>query len=271
MVIGSGVKGQSHLTWRQDSLYQLQASYFTATDDWINSPGFPDYAFIRPISDDCIKCHVTFARNSNFTGKTNAYDKQSFMYGISCERCHGPLQDHVDHHSSDVGDGVPKFVVQIDTLNRQLQLDVCAQCHSGLRANQVKGKLEDYTRNFQYGRPNAGLDVHSNQYGLLKSSACFKNSSAMTCTTCHNPHNDQRDKTDYFNAKCTECHTRPEKVHKLSSGYVISNLQNCIDCHMPVFPSETMRVRLKNEDSEKSVNIRTHLIGVYVDKVLQNQ
>src|SRR5680860_1345806 len=50
IVIGSGVKGQSHLTWQQDSLYQLQVSYFTATDDWINSPGFPEYPFKRPIT-----------------------------------------------------------------------------------------------------------------------------------------------------------------------------------------------------------------------------
>src|SRR6185503_16911385 len=42
MVIGSGVMGQSFLTWRNDQLYQLPITYFTAADQWSNSPGFPN-------------------------------------------------------------------------------------------------------------------------------------------------------------------------------------------------------------------------------------
>jgi hypothetical protein len=40
MVIGSGVMGQSFLTWRNNKLYQLPITYFTAADQWSNSPGF---------------------------------------------------------------------------------------------------------------------------------------------------------------------------------------------------------------------------------------
>ena len=123
IVIGSGVKGQSHLTWQQDSLYQLQVSYFTATDDWINSPGFPEYPFKRPITDECIKYHVTFAKNNSFTGKTNTYDKGSFIYGISCERCHGPLQAHVDHHTND-----PKDTIANSVFQRYLEQTIATRC-----------------------------------------------------------------------------------------------------------------------------------------------
>ncbi len=280
VVIGSGVKGQSHLTWQQDSLYQVQASYFTATEEWINSPGFPNYPFKRPITDECIKCHVTFARNNNFTGKTNTYDKSSFIYGISCERCHGPLQGHVDHHTNDPKDTVANSVLRIDTLNRQLQLDVCAQCHSGLRAQQVKEnpfsyvageRLDNYTKNFYNSRPNANLDVHSNQYGLLKSSACFKNTEVMTCTTCHDPHRSQRGTANYFNAKCATCHANSTEVHQVVFASAPTNANNCIECHMPVFPSETMKVRLDKLGTEESVYVRTHLIGVYVDQLFQKR
>ncbi|MFT4568087.1 MAG: hypothetical protein ACI9FN_003055, partial [Saprospiraceae bacterium] len=40
IVIGSGVKGQSFLTWEDEKLFQLQASYSPPADKWINSPGF---------------------------------------------------------------------------------------------------------------------------------------------------------------------------------------------------------------------------------------
>lgn len=165
-------------------------------------------------------------------------------------------------------------------MNRQLQLDVCAQCHSGLRAKQVKEnpfsyvageRLDDYTENFYYGRSNANLDVHSSQYGLLKSSAWFKNTEVVTYTTCHDPHRSQRDTADYFNAKCATCHTNSTEVHHVVFANDPSNANNCIECHMPVFPSETMKVRLDKVGTEKSVDVRTHLIGVHVDQLFQER
>ena len=41
IVIGSGTKGQSYLTWILDGLYQQQISYYTPTKNWINSPTYP--------------------------------------------------------------------------------------------------------------------------------------------------------------------------------------------------------------------------------------
>ena len=116
IVIGSGVKGQSYLTFKGDSLFQLQASYFSLTDSWINSPGFPNYGFKRPIKDNCIKCHVTFAKNKDATGNSNLYDRASFMYGIDCERCHGPLKKHVDYRMGLLKHADTDVVIKIDTL-----------------------------------------------------------------------------------------------------------------------------------------------------------
>lgn len=277
MVIGSGVKGQSHLTFKGDSLFQLQASYFTLTDDWINSPGFPNYSFQRAVSDNCIKCHVTFAKNAAFSGNSNVYDKDSFIYGVDCERCHGPSQKHVDFRKGLTQNDTLDPIISIASLDRQLQMDVCAQCHAGLRGKIVKGnpfsyvtgeKLEDYTKNYYSKRPESELDVHGNQYGLLKSSACFKESASMSCTTCHDPHKNQRGDVRHFNTICMECHNSPKELHMPISDET-SGFQNCIKCHMPNFPSKTMKVKLKNERSEKSVDVRTHLIGVYVDSLLQ--
>lgn len=278
MIIGSGTKGQSHLTFKEDSLFQLQASYFTLTDSWINSPGYPNFNFKRPVMDNCIKCHVTFARNQNNTGNSNLYERDTFMYGIDCERCHGPSQEHVDFRLTKKQHKDLDPMIRYKDLDRQLQTDLCAQCHAGLRANQLKGnpfsyvigeKLEDYSKNYYSGRPETELDVHGNQYGLLTSSACFKRSTEMTCITCHDPHRNQRDNAQNFNSKCIGCHDKTKTLHEdlSKTNSLLDN--NCIKCHMPEFPSRIMKVKLSKESSEKSVNIRTHLIGVYIDSVLR--
>jgi len=276
IVVGSGVKGQSYLTFKGDSLFQLQASYFTLIDDFINSPGYPNYIYSRTITDNCVKCHVTFAKNKNPKGNTNTYDRNSFMLGIDCERCHGPLKKHIDFRTGKL-DEQEDPVIRIDTLSRKLKMDNCVQCHSGLRAIQIKenpfsfvvgDQLDEYAKNYNFGRPQAELDVHGNQYGLLKSSKCFINSEELTCTTCHDPHEKQRGDSSHFNSKCIECHSAPKELHN-SPDFYTSDLNNCISCHMPLFPSQTMKVKLEDDAKETSVDIRTHLIGIYVDQILQ--
>ncbi|HZJ20050.1 MAG TPA: hypothetical protein VFD35_06820 [Pricia sp.] len=105
----------------------------------------------------------------------------------------------------------------------------------------------------------------------LKSSACFKNTEVMTCTTCHDPHRSQRNTADYFNAKCATCHTNSTEIHQVVFADIPTNTNNCIECHMPIFPSETMKVRFDKEGTEESITIRTHLIGVYVDRIFQKR
>lgn len=272
IVIGSGVKGQSYLNWNEDKLYQIQTSYYTPTDSWINSPNFSDQSSKRQISDACLKCHVTFAENSDFSGKGNQYNKESLIYGIDCERCHRPAAKHVVYHRANPEDLSPKFMMLSDTLSRERRMEACVQCHSGLRARQVKGNpfsflagenLADYSKNYYAGKSNAELDVHGNQYGLLTSSKCFKESPKLDCTTCHDPHKNQRGNTDYFNQKCISCHSEATIECKAPITTTQAMGNNCISCHMPLLPSKAMKVKLAKDSLEIPVYIRTHLIGIY--------
>ncbi len=272
VVIGSGVKGQSYLTWEEEHLFQLQASYYPALDQWINSPGYPPQLLKRPIQDGCLKCHVTFATNQDFSGRGNQYDKTRMIYGVDCERCHRPGKKHVIYHRENPEVKTAKYMLKLDTLSRQLRLDVCAQCHSGLRSAVIKGTsfsflpgepLEEYSRNYYTGIADANLDVHGNQYGLLTSSQCFQNSSTLDCSTCHNPHENQRGDSAFFNQKCSGCHhsatvTCSEALHQRNS---MGN--NCIACHMPTTPSKMMTFQLGDQGLETSAQVRTHLIGIY--------
>lgn len=280
-VIGSGVRGQSFATWQDDKLFQLQTSYYTPTNSWVNSPGFPTYYDTeRPINDACLKCHVTFAKNKDFSGHGNQYQKEQIIYGIDCERCHRPSAKHVKYHRKNPDVETPKFMMRFDSLSRQQRLDVCAQCHSGPRELVLQGNsfsylpgeiLDQYARNAYRGPSGAPLDVHGNQYGLLTASKCFKETATMDCSTCHDPHKDQRGNTEYFNQKCMACHNMDRVVCSAENTDVDQMGNNCIACHMPLTPSKSMTVQLLEKDSlETSFYIRTHLIATWSEGEIQN-
>lgn len=279
-IIGSGTKGQSYLNWQDSSLYQIQVSYFAPNKSWINSPGYPPkrLASNRPVQQRCLECHVTYAKNSNSFGKKNVYYKSKIIYGIDCERCHGPSLKHVNFHKKNPEDTIGMFAVKYSNLSRQQKLDACALCHSGIRMRGNKNpfsfivgdtlnlfSMPDYTKDNL-----KNLDVHGNQYGLLSASKCFKKSNTMDCTTCHNPHKNQRNDYTSFNEKCFSCHNTKENHKNTCSAEkkatnAINN--NCIECHMPLVSSKKMKIQTL-KDSLKSVKVRTHFIAVYTDSLL---
>lgn len=272
VVVGSGIKGQSYLTWEGEHLFQLQTSYYPPLDRWINSPGYPAQVMKRPIRDGCLKCHVTFATNRDFSGQGNQYDKARMIYGVDCERCHRPGRQHVMYHRENPEATTAKFMLKLDTLSRQLRLDACAQCHSGLRSAIIKGNsfsyltgepLKEYSRNYYTGLPDTELDVHGNQYGLLTSSECFKQTTTLDCGTCHDPHQNQRGDTGFFNQKCMNCHHSGTVSCTAAVGERNAVGDNCVTCHMPTTPSQTMSLQLNDGNPETSVLIRSHLIGIY--------
>ncbi|WP_198439702.1 multiheme c-type cytochrome [Pareuzebyella sediminis] len=277
IVIGSGVMGQTYLTWEEDKLFQLQSSYHKPADSWVNSPGFPTYAIQRPVRDGCIKCHVTFAKNRNIR-EGNQYDREKILYGIECERCHRPAARHVIYHRKHPEAKMAKFMVNIDSLTRQQRLDVCAQCHSGPQNEQLKGNpfsfltgenLNEYSRNSGPMSSTETLDVHGNQYGLLTRSECFKQTQTMDCTTCHDPHKNQRGDTEYFNHKCMQCHVAETKKPFVVQDHLEVVGNDCISCHMPKMRSQSISIKLTGKDSiSSSFSIRTHFIKVYKDSLV---
>ena len=275
IVIGSGVRGKSYLSWEFDYLFQLQASYHSPSNSWINSPSFPNHRFVRPVSDGCLKCHLTFAKNREFSGQTNQFDKSQLLYGIECERCHRPAQKHVTFHRKNPDAKVAKHMISLAQLPRQKRLDVCAQCHSGLREKQLKGNpfsflagenLNEYSENRFKGQLNMMPDVHGNQYGLLTTSKCFK-ASELDCSTCHDPHKNERGNLLLFNQKCMNCHQSNSFFCTVESTKMTHADNNCITCHMPNLPSKSMSFQLSKEGQEAPARMRTHLIGIYPEKL----
>ena len=274
IVIGSGNRGQTYLSWIGNHLIELPVSYFTQVHQWANSPGYPlsPIIFNRPVTARCLECHSTFAQTINYDPDVPpAFDSAKMILTVGCEKCHGPAAKHVTYEMQHPHDSVNVFITNPKNLSRQLSLDVCALCHSG--------KLQEKKSPFQYvagdslnnfydasdAAKKAGImDVHGNQLGVLSASKCFRLSKTMTCTTCHNAHKNETGNTVLFSQRCVSCHTNQHKQIAGLSNDMLKN--NCIDCHMPLQESTSISFLLKKDKPPVNAVMRTHYITIYNDE-----
>ena len=274
IVIGSGTKGQTYLSWIDNHLIELPVSYFTHVQQWANSPGYPlaPIIFNRPVTARCLECHSTFAQTINYNPEVPpVFDSTKMILTVSCEKCHGPAARHVAYHSTHATDTIAKFIVNPSQLPRQLALDVCAVCHSG-RLEEKKtpfqfvagDSLSSYYGASDVAKKTGVMDVHGNQLGILSASKCFRLSKTMTCITCHDPHKNERGNTIVFSQRCMSCH---KDQHKTIEG--VSNemlITNCIDCHMPLQESTSISFFVQGKEQPVDAKMRTHFITVYADE-----
>jgi Cytochrome c554 and c-prime len=264
VVVGSGGKGQTYLYWKGDQLFQLPVSYWTELGQWVNSPGYLDGTanFDRPVIPRCVECHASYFESLTPARLRNRYNQNNFVLGISCERCHGPGQEHVDRHRSRASAG--EAIENPAAFSRDRKIDVCAQCHGGLGdeiAPAFSFKPGEPLAKFitlQRLAPDAIVDVHGNQVALLERSRCFQSSSNMSCSTCHDEHAPERIAASY-SSRCLTCH-EPERCGMFAKlGAQIAS--NCIDCHMPVQQSNAIVSGVNG--TEVRAKVRNHWIKVY--------
>ncbi len=264
LVIGSGRVGQSYLYWRDGLLFQLPVSYLTATDEWINSPGYSDgkIDFGRFVPAQCLECHSTYFRPIPAGGEPR-YSGE-YMLGVSCSKCHGPARQHVEYQTSRPADAQGRYIINPASLPRERRLDSCALCHSGLRKPSARSfsfqpgdKLDDFFVP-EPDRADSVPDVHGNQVGMLRRSKCFVSSPNMSCSTCHDVHQPQR-AVALFVPKCLTCHTTAGHPQAEKIGTRL--ITDCIDCHMPT--RRTRLIRFNTPTTQFSPDLRSHLIGIY--------
>ena len=238
LVMGSSKMAESYLYWHGDQLFQMNCTYLTDRDAWINSPGFldGDVIYSRPIRSGCLDCHVTYV---DYRKTKNHYTPKSMILGISCERCHGPGKDHVDYHRSHPDDKKSQHIQVPSKLSRQAQMEVCGQCHTTNKVPKNEqvfqfrpgDKLSDHYETVE-GEEDDPNGVHTtNQVGRLSLSACFKKSE-MGCVECHDPHRNERGQLALFSKRCLECHQQEQCGMQDELGARLAD--NCINCHMPV-------------------------------------
>lgn len=251
-VMGSGISARSYFLQNNGWFYELPISWYTQADTWDFSPGYRkgNKRFDRKITTRCLVCHDAYPDAVPFTdGKFN-----HIPLGITCERCHGPGELHVDERLAiPEPDSIDFTIVNPAHLSLPRKLDVCQQCHLNSTVQVLReGKtavdfrpsqdLGDFIALFGLDKPASneviGLTSH---VGRMKKSACYLESRdlerPLECATCHDPHSSFRDSgPEYFNNTCLTCHA-PESLSArlVDSASAPDHVEdsNCISCHMP--------------------------------------
>jgi hypothetical protein len=266
IVVGSGRKGQSYLSWRDESLlFQLPVSYWTELDHWVHSPRYPDGAlsFGRAVHPRCLECHATYVQRPPEAVEANRFDPASAIVGTTGEMCQGGGRKHFPRQDSWLRRFRGQAIVNPARLGRGRQIDGCALCHGGIGEPLAPSftylpvrPLSEHLRQ-PAPPPQQAVDVHGNQVALLQRSPCFQGSE-MTCATCHDVHQTQRDPAEIA-ATCLTCH-QPQSCGRFPE-HGMELVGNCVGCHMPELPSNT--IISSHEGRSVRPSVRTHWIRVY--------
>jgi len=138
--------------------------------------------------------------------------------GITCDRCHGPPQAHIEAARAGVPeDALRRTIVNPGRFPAKAQIEFCGACHRLPEPgnDSPEPELED------------PVNVRFAPIGLL-ASRCFQASKRLTCTTCHDPHDNARPRTDdFYVQRCRDCHAQ-SKSHCPRPAK-----SDCLTCHMP--------------------------------------
>lgn len=274
IAFGSGEKAFTYAYWVGKKIFQLPLSHFSEIKTWANSPGFPKNAvyFDRPVPKRCLECHSSFVKTELKQVSALAMDEEmekgSLVYGIDCERCHGPGKQHAVFHLENPEEKTAKFITIFKTLNRKQKMDACAVCHSGNTLTTVQSvfnfkpgdNLDNYYAQDFVSFGGSNPDVHGNQTSMLKGSMCYQKSQ-MTCQSCHNSHESIKGNMAIYSQRCISCHqTQKHKEATLAKGILKTN---CIDCHMPMQASKLISFQTAGNQNINPYLLRSHHIGVY--------
>ena len=262
-----GDADEVYFTWIDERLYELPFGWLHPQGVW-GKQAYQDLGddLLRPTTTRCLECHTTFFEHER--GSVNRYRRESVLAGVTCERCHGPGQQHVAYHREHTHEREPHQIVRPALLNRQQRMDLCGQCHADsiLRRTDL----------FAY-RPGEPLSQHyrliaaegiendhvADQYSYLQKSRCYRESEQhdepLDCITCHDPH--QPSQPQAVAAACQRCHSADACRDAPQLPATIRD--RCVDCHMPRYNRVAIKFHTEEERFVFPVRPHQHRIGIY--------
>jgi hypothetical protein len=203
----------------------------------------------------CITCHTTHGNR-----KVDPPPPQSTVaeFGIACEACHGPGQDHIRRHRS-AARSLDDPIVHPLKLAHDRAAEVCGQCHmawhaevagSGLafRPGHELTSLRTVVKKPSQFWPDGMVRVVGREFNGLMESPCFERGE-LSCLTCHVMHqadDDLRPRAEWAddqlkpgmrgNQACVSCHGEYGDEARLAAHtHHAPGSQGslCYNCHMP--------------------------------------
>lgn len=260
-----------------NELHQFGFVYRIAENKWMPR----EDAFLRPPekprsfpswNQNCLKCHSTGgAPGARVAGTSVLLRSRVSEFGISCEACHGPAQEHVEYYSNPLhryrqhhAAAPDATIVNPAECSAKVASDICGACHSYGRERDlnefwVNGSrfrpgedLDQFHKLHRYGEAaeesddapfwdDGSIRVGGREYHGLIESPCYENGrSQFSCLSCHSMHNsdpnDQLAPGRESNAACTQCHTDERftrEIQRHAHHDAGSSGSLCYNCHMP--------------------------------------
>jgi tetratricopeptide (TPR) repeat protein len=232
-VIGSGKHASGYLVDLGGHLFQSPVAYYPSRQSYDLAPGYenqPDPDFTRPISEECVLCHSGAALH--VPGTLNEYRSPTFSSeAISCERCHGPSERHLE-------DPRAGTIVNPPKLEPVVRDSICEQCHLfGVARVPNPGRelsdfvpgqrLEDTYTTYHDADPTGAFKVISHVEQLALSACARRSGGRLWCGTCHNPHDEPLEPVKFYRSRCLSCHQASFPTSHPSKD------SDCVSCHMP--------------------------------------
>lgn len=241
--VGAGKLARSYIVINNGYLFESPATWFRAYG-WDASPGYSRAAavdFDRPINETCLFCHAGAARFSDADGRKLSSDG---LTAITCERCHGPWEDHVRRPTA-------KNIVNPARLEPRARDSVCEQCHlEGAVRILNPGKTwrnfhpgEDLERTaavYVFEENGHEVDPVSQIEQLAASRCAAASGGKLWCGSCHKVHGANTDRVREIREVCASCHAALSKVeHPVPEA-------DCVSCHMPRLSTGYTHVAVTN-------------------------
>ncbi|RMF42471.1 MAG: tetratricopeptide repeat protein [Planctomycetota bacterium] len=255
-----------YLSWHPDGqMRELPVGWVDAHQAW-GAAGFDRLGggdFGRELTVRCFECHNTWFQH--VPGTLGTYTPGHLLAGVTCERCHGPAQEHVQFHRDHPTAVDTRGIVYPGGLSRDRLLDVCLQCHSN--AIRHRGPAlsfrpgDDLSDHYRYVHPKFEEDDHvADQISDLKESACFLHSD-MTCVTCHDPHRTSQPAQQLsYREICLQCHAAPACQQHAEIPQPVSG--RCTDCHMRKYVKINVNFDLESDSYVPPLERSKHRIAV---------
>jgi hypothetical protein len=220
-VFGSGRTGQTFVYSSQGKLYESRVSYYaaikgldlttgaigTTPKDLVEAAG---RQLSADAARDCFGCH------GSAPGGARTAVFESLIPGVSCEKCHGPGEEHMRGFASERK--APGPIVGFRKATAEQILEACGRCHrtwADIMAMNIRGVN---TVRFQPYR--------------LTNSRCYDAlDRRVSCVACHDPHKPHEMSVARVDAACRSCHTAGVRAAKTCPRAT----QNCGSCHMPKY------------------------------------
>jgi tetratricopeptide (TPR) repeat protein len=175
----------------------------------------------------CLVCHTT-----NAHAITTGSGPESADAAIGCERCHGPGGHHLkaeEAHADDLAIARPTLA------DGPAIVGLCSQCHSPRDPELPMS-------------PGSTESVRFQGVTFTWSRCYTEGPEALHCVTCHDPHRDVETSVAWYEARCLNCHSAPQRNSQRPDGdsqrpgrsrpvrgssCPVQPDRGCIDCHMP--------------------------------------